>query len=207
MPNWAYYGAPAWRYRDEKGRFASQAQIWKWGDASIASIADEVREGARNLPVKDFEKLMRQMIKGEVIRQYILGIGGKDRLTQADYGSMGGIIADQYRYLDKMIAEYEGGNISQAEVARRAGMYINSTREAYERANAKARDLPQMPAYSGDGGTPCKTNCKCRWEYHWRNNQTECYWVMSPIENCSGCIDHSQEWSPLIVTAEGEFVE
>ena len=199
MPSWTFYSKPTWRYRDEKGRFASQAQIWKYSEESIQSTTAEMREAALNLPPTEYEALMRRMIKMEVIKQYTLGIGGQSNLTPVDYGVMGGVIADQYRYLDKMMLAYQNGDISPAEVARRTAMYINSTREAYERANARVRGLPLLPDYPGSGHTPCKTNCKCHWEYHWRKNRWECYWTMSAVENCTGCIDHSNEWSPLIV--------
>lgn len=200
MPDWKYYGDPVFSYRDEKGHFVAQSELWKLSEKSIASTTNELREAALNLPPSEFEKIARRFIKLEVIKQYTLGAGGKDGLTQVDYGVMGGVIADQYRYFDKiMMAEYLSGNISPQEVARRIAMYINSTKEAFERANARVRGLPLMPAYPGDGHTPCKTNCKCHWEYHRRRGRWECFWVMSAVENCSGCVDHSLEWSPLIV--------
>ena len=200
MPSWTWHGKPTWRYRNEKGRFASQSQIWQYGEKSLQSTTAEMREAALTLPPTEFEALMRRMIKMEVIKQYVLGRGGKDNLTQVDYGVMGGVIADQYRYLDAMMVAYQNGDISPAEVARRTAMYINSAREAYERANARARGLPLMPEYAGSGSA-CRglTNCKCAWEYHWRNNKWECYWTLGAAEHCELCIDHASEWNPLIV--------
>ena len=93
MPTWVYYSTPVNRYRDEKGRFTSQAELWRLSARSIQSTTAEAREAALNLSPSDFEDVMRQLIKGEAIRQYVLGIGGKDRLTQVDYGVMGGVIA------------------------------------------------------------------------------------------------------------------
>jgi len=208
MPAWTYYGPPVCRYRDEKGRFVAEATIRDWGETSRHSALEEALEGVKNLQPRELETLLRALIKGEVIRQYLLGIGGKHSLTQADYGRMGGIIADQYRYLSEMIAKYENGEYTSARVAALVGMYINSTREAFERANAIAHGLPNMPAYPGDGGTPCLTNCKCHWQYEWNRIKQvwECTWTLTAAEHCSGCEDHAAEWSPLLVTPAGEFI-
>ena len=202
MPSWVYYSTPINRYRDEKGRFTSQAELWRLSQKSIDSTTSEAREAALNLTPTELEDVLRQLIKGETIRQYVLGIGGKDRLTQVDYGVMGGVIADQYRYLTQAMAQYETGEISQAEVARRTAMYINSTREAFERANARARGLPNLEMYPGDG-TSCRglTSCGCHIEYHWRNGHWEVYWVLGTTEHCELCLDHAAEWSPLIIEA------
>lgn len=200
MPSWTFYAKPVWKFRDEKGRFVAQAELWKLSEKSIASTTAELREAALNLPPAEFGNLSKRLIKLEVIKQYTLGIGGKHGLTQVDYGVMGGVIADQYRYFDKMMAEYEAGNISQAEVARRIAMYVNSTREAFERANARARGLPLLERYPGDGSTKCKTNCKCRIEYHFKKNRWEIYWVVNHGgESCGDCLDMEKEWSPLII--------
>lgn len=207
MAQWQWYGEPEYKYRDERGRFASQAQIWKFGQESIDSSIAKAREAALTMTPGDFEKTMRQLIKNEVIRQYVLGAGGQEQLTKADYGSMGGIIADQYRYLDKLIAKFEAGEYTPQKVAALAQMYINSCREAYERANARARGLPQMPDYPGSGSTKCLTNCRCHWEYHFRKGRWECYWNVARDEaSCEPCLDNGAKWSPLLISKEGEFI-
>jgi len=88
---------------------------------------------------------MREEIKAEYIRQYMLGRGGRAQMTSQDWGSIGGMIADQYRYLKdfaKLVAE---GKLSEAQIRARAAMYANSAREGFERgqarANADAKDV------------------------------------------------------------------
>lgn len=202
MPTWNWYGAPVYRFRDEQGRFVAYAQVREWGEASLAATTERVREAALSgMPSSDFEKLMRQQIKNEVARQYLLGIGGRNNLSPADYGAMGGVIADQYRYLEQMMAEYEAGNISVRELARRATMYINSTREAFNRAQTRVRGIPPLDMYPGDGRS-CEglTNCKCFLEFHWRKGRWEIYWRLGQTEqHCRLCPDHAAEWNPLII--------
>lgn len=205
MPEWKWYGHPVYRYRDEKGRFTAFATVREYGDQSRAATIARVREAAlAETPPAAFEKLMREQLKAEVIRQYLLGRGGLDSLTKADYGAMGGVIADQYRYLDDFMARIEAGKYSAKQIANIAEMYINSTREAFERARARARGLPPMPAYPGDGNSKCLTNCRCYWDYNWTKGHWECYWRITANESCEDCLEHAQEWSPLKLSPEGE---
>lgn len=142
-----------------------------------------------------FRAQMREEIKDAYIDQYILGIGGRDQMTAADWGSVGGMIADQYRYLDGFIDEIRAGTLTEEQIRARAGMYINSSREAFERAtqrNAQELKLTEMAwtlgeaehcpdcldlaamgwvpmgtitQYPGGGQTQCLTNCQCHIAY------------------------------------------
>lgn len=155
MPEFRWYGKPLYRFRDANG-IIPEARIRGWENQSIEKTQARVREAAlANMPPREFERLMREQIKAEAIRQYLLGHGGQEGLTPADYGSIGGVVADQYRYLGGLIAHMEAGDYSPQQVAALASMYINSTREAYERAKARVRGISALPAYPGDGGTKC----------------------------------------------------
>ena len=45
--------------------------------------------------------------------------------------------------------------IHEAQISARSQMYMNSAREAYERANMRASGVADLPAYPGDGSTIC----------------------------------------------------
>ena len=205
MP-WKWYGEPVYRYRDEKGKFASQREVWDYSNKSIDFTSDEAaalarRLQAETLTIEAWEKEMRRLILNETMRQYMLGIGGRDQMTDEDYGSVGGMVSEQYKYLRQFAQKISEGKFSSAQIANYSRMYINSTREAFERAGQRTRGLPDMPEYPGSG-TSCLglTNCGCNWEYHFRNGHWECYWTMNPAkENCELCIEHSIEWGPLII--------
>ncbi len=136
------------------------------------------------------EELMEEM-KGEYIRQYLLGIGGADKMTASDWGSIGGMLREQYRYLKGFADSLVG--LSERQIAARIAMYINSAREAFERAKRKAasgatqerwvmdpeaehcvdcvdydsqgwQPIGTFP-FPGDGSTECLTNCRCHKEY------------------------------------------
>lgn len=140
---WAF-DPRAHRYRDtESGQFLSQARARELVGQSILATGNATDELARlvasgMLSPADWQARMREEIKGEVIRQYVLGRGGLEQMTAEDWGSVGGMISDQYRHLDRKAGNFmdqvESGELTEGEIARRARMYINSAREGHERA-------------------------------------------------------------------------
>ncbi len=195
---------PVWvassgRFHDlETGRFISGDTVREYLQRSIegtqnalGGMTDLIDVGT--LRPADFAEALRQEVKGEYIRQYLIGKGGLEQMTQSDWGSIGGMLKDQYRYLRGF--EEEMADLSAAQIRARANMYINSARESFERANARAmkavnkteelwvlgeaehcEDCVALAAmgwvpigahgtYPGAGETACLTNCQCHLEY------------------------------------------
>lgn len=89
-------------------------------------------------------------------------------MTPADWGSTGGIIADQYRYLGGFAREVAAGTLTEAQVAARSRMYINSGREAFERAKGRTEE-----------------------------EADEAAWTLTPAEHCPDCLDLAAlGWQP-----------
>lgn len=145
------------------------------------------------LPHEQWYRLMRQEIKEEVIRQYLLGRGGRAQMMAADWGSCGGMIREQYGWLDGFYDQL--GELSVAQIRARAAMYVRSGREAFERGKARAaeiagydeeiwvvnhalencedclafetegwQEIGHFPPCAA-GATQCLTNCGCHKEY------------------------------------------
>jgi len=203
---WIWYGDPVYRYRDELGRFAAQETVWNYADRSITETQKDVGPLAYDLEsgvldLSQWEQTMRDTITKEILRQYLLGIGGDSAMGPDDYAIVEELTQTQFDFLSGFSARIANGEYSPAKIAAISKMYINSAGKAFEQASAKVRGLPEMPIYpKGDGVCLGLVNCGCHWEYHFRNGRWECYWVMNPAkENCELCIDHAQEWNPLIV--------
>lgn len=161
------------------------------------------------LSPEDWRDLMRQEIKDEYIRQYLLGRGGLPQMGAEDWGSIGGMLKEQYGWLDGLYEQVLGGELSEAQVANWARMYGRSAREAFERANARANGGPDLPQYPGDGKTQCLTNCQCNWEIEsvYEDGQLvgwNCTWVLGPVktEHCDDCVENAEKWTPLFVANE-----
>jgi len=168
MPSWAW-NAAAGRYRDvATGRFITNAQAQVMIEESIAAsgaavdtMASLAAEGA--MSSRGWLTAMREEIKREYIRQYTAGIGGVDRMTQRDWGSVGGMIRDQYRYLDGFAEQL--GQLSEAQIRARAQMYINSAREAYERAHGRVASKSGFASLVSWVVNPAAENCPDCLEY------------------------------------------
>ena len=119
----------------------------------------------------EWVRLMRQEIKEEYIRQYLLGRGGLPQMTATDWGSIGGMLNEQYHpYLQRFYGQL--GELTEAQIAARARMYVWSSREGFERGKRRAAMVADF---------------------------IEMYWGLHPgIEHCEGCIEFNQMGWQLI---------
>lgn len=198
------------RYRDtQTGRFIGIEQMnnlrsdfffiqkQKMGD-----LANQYSN--ETLGLFDFEKQVKQVLKDTYIDMYAMGKGGRNNLTQSDWGKIGAMLKEQYgqiSYLANFMRQIANGDLSEAQIAARLNMYINSANEALWRGFAS--DLPiDLPAYPGDGSTQCLTNCQCTWDIRQVEGGYDCYWVLGYAEHCPDCIDREQMWSPYTIRIE-----
>ena len=169
-------------------------------ESAMDGMADLARRLAdHEITLGQWQQTMRDEIRAEVLRQYLLGRGGKSQMAPADRGSVGGVVADQYRYLDGFAARIAAGEHTEAQIAAISRMYIRSAREGYERANMRAHGVLKLPAYPGDGSTSCLTNCLCRWVIQRKESRVEATWALSDAEHCETCVQRSVDWAPYVV--------
>ena len=178
MADWRWDDA-AGRYRDlVTGRFISHDYVLSLIGQSMAATANVtdalgsfVSTGAIN--TADWQSAFFQEIKAEYIRQYLAGIGGRNMMTPADWGSIGGMLKEQLNYLKGFANEIAAGNLTEGHIRSRMAMYINSAREAYERARGRV---------VGKLGTMD--------EVHWN--------LDGPIEHCDDCVSReNMGWQPI----------
>jgi len=125
-----------------------------------------------------------------------IGKGGWDKMTWADWGRLGPVMKDQYRYLHGF-AEAIAANkesISIDAIKARARMYGNAggfSSIVVQAGDVFATKLPWLPK---DGSTECLVGCKCYWELivigedkEWKTVQAT--WRLRPAEHCDDCID------------------
>jgi len=131
------------RYRDSStGRFLPRSEALTFAQSSLDAsgiASDQLASFVANgyLSPADFGALFREELKHEVIRLYLLGIGGRLQMTFADWGSIGGMLGEQYRYLPGFEDAIAAGELTEAQIQARARMYVNSAREGFEKAKGK----------------------------------------------------------------------
>lgn len=84
--------------------------------------------------------MFQQELKEEYIRQYVLGRGGLGQMAQADWGRLGSMLKEQYKYLNGFEQAIADGTLSEAQIAARGRMYTNSAREAFEKARSRVAE-------------------------------------------------------------------
>jgi len=102
----------------DNGQWASRKQIEGWVSDAVAMADSGTDELARmigdvQIDSRSWETSMRQQILEAYKQQYMLGKGGIEQMTAQDWGSIGGMVADQYRYLDRFAQQIADGLLSE----------------------------------------------------------------------------------------------
>lgn len=197
------------RYRNTAdGRFIGQRKMTELRDQFIeakrgngANLARELANGT--MTVQEFELGFRWEIKSTFVDQYVLGKGGRNAMTQADFGTVGAMIKSQYAYAHRFAQDIAAGKLSQAQIAQRAGLYIDSSTQAFERGKTASYGMPSLPDYPASGNQICKSNCKCSWSIAETDEEWRCTWLTSSGESCDTCIENAAKWAPLIIAKGG----
>lgn len=203
------YDNTSHRYRNTAtGKYIGQKQMTELRDQfveakreSVQILAAELANGTKS--IQEFELAFRREIKTVFLDQYVLGKGGRGNMTQSDFGTVGYLVKQQYQYAHDFALDIASGKLSQAQIAQRAGLYMDSSTQSFERGKGASYGLT-LPEHPGDGNAQCKSRCKCRWEIKETDDAWECSWRLnSAAEHCSSCVDNSTKWSPLVILKAG----
>jgi hypothetical protein len=195
------------RYRKgDTGQYIGVSGMQTLRDEFIAqqkNITDKLAEQLRNkdITMAQWEKSMVKNIKQTHIDLYSIGAGGRNSLSQKDWGRIGAMCKSQYGssgYLKGFYNDIANGNLSEGQIAVRSRMYVNAANEALWKGITN--DLPTkpgqaypLPFYPGDGSTECMTNCLCQWDIVNTDNGVDAYWRLSNAEHCPTCTARSYD--------------
>lgn len=194
------------RYRNtQTGRWLSHVKIAELRDQYAGEQRGWADQAARRLAQKDWtvrrwEDEVRAKLKRTYLAEYMLGRGGKNVMTAADYGRVGNMLKAQYDFLRAFADDISAGTMSEAQIAARTQLYHESSIQAFERGKAAAYsgDLV-LPAYPADGRTRCRARCKCRWRITETKTRWKAYWVRNKgAESCQDCINREREYNPYV---------
>src|SRR5512138_358001 len=101
-------------------------------------------------------------------------------LSRAERNDLKARVAEQIKYYDRFAEQ--AGDMSDAAVASRAGMYAGAIKSTYG-----AFRNPGLPFYPAEG-TECLTNCHCSWQ---DNGDGSFTWVLDAKESCPTCLDRA----------------
>jgi len=124
------------RYRDEKGRFLSQASVEKLVDGRIDKLESSLKRitnmlNSGNITLDQWEGSIREAIKGAHIQAAIVGHGGKGNMGSNEYGRIGQRLRSEYAYLQRFALDLLEQRVSPAMALARIGLYARSVRSTY----------------------------------------------------------------------------
>lgn len=165
------------RYRDKSsGKFISQTRVRELTKKRIVQAAEDTQVigdllAQGKITVPTWEAATRDAIKQLHIQQYLLGIGGKQNMSQQDYGILGNAIQKQYEFLNNFAKELTTQGMSEAQFKARLNLYLNASRSSFERA--------QLESHRRSG-------------YLWEKR------LRTKTESCNPCIEYAARgWQPI----------
>ena len=162
-------------------------------------LADNAANGL--ISPAEFSIGMRDELREAYSVQYMLARGGRQQMTNQDWGRVGNMLRGQYGYLDGFVADVSNGRYddSPGGAMNRASLYAASLTQAFERGVTASYGMPTLPAYPGDGTTQCYSRCGCHWrivengagswDVYWETNEA--------LENCPTCQQRRIDWYPI----------
>ena len=114
---------------------------------NVGRLAERLESG--NLTTAQWQDRMRKEIKDIHRTQYIVGRGGREQMTQRDYGRLGADLRwMQYKHLDKFALDIANGKTlldgttrpySEAEIRARSNLYMNAANKQYWRGKTEGK--------------------------------------------------------------------
>jgi len=130
------YDRNAGRYRDERGKFLSQAAVQKLVDGRINKLEAQLKQFTRmlgngSISFDQWQGSVREAIKAAHIQAAIIGHGGRGNMGSAEYGRVGQRLRSEYAYLQNFASDLLGRRISAPMALARIGLYAESVRGSY----------------------------------------------------------------------------
>lgn len=124
------------RYRDERGKFLSQASVQKLVDGRIDKLEASLKRFTRmlsdgSITLDQWQGSVREAIKTAHIQAAIIGHGGKAGMGSAEYGRVGQRLRLEYDFLKNFASDLLGNRVSAPMALARIGLYAQSVRGSY----------------------------------------------------------------------------
>lgn len=202
MSDWTY-DESARRYRGPSGRFLSASSERALRDdflsrkqAETATLAGQVAR--QEITVQQWEKRMQRVVQEVHGVQYAYGAGGRRQVTDDGWRQLGDVVQRQHEYLRNFAGQLKRGELTEAQIAARAGMYADAANASYWQGKATTYAGLVLPGYPADGGTQCLTQCLCWWSVEEDEAEWRATWNLAASEHCAGCVDRAATWNPYV---------
>jgi hypothetical protein len=140
------YVASVGRYRDvNTGRFVAEQVVldsmqdriddgFDRMESFLAAIVDEESEFA----LADWQQAMAVELRNMHYQMMLMGIGGMNNATPADYGRLGQTLKAEYEFLQGFANDIAAGKLSEAQIRARMELYANKIWYSFWAAKTEA---------------------------------------------------------------------
>lgn len=159
------YNNTAQRWFDTaSGKFVSEIAVvdeMRLHQTATYNVLDNVTRQlyAGQLTLEQWQYAVAAELKDAHLAQAMFAVGGKRIMSQANYGRVGGTLADEYRYLNQFAIDIQNG-YSEKQALARIRQYGNATQQSYWNEYELATPPGEV-----------------------------IYWMRTPGESCSDCIE------------------
>lgn len=205
MPDYEW-SASAHRYREKaSGKFLAEKTVRGYRNEFLDSQKSTVEDLAsrlsdQKLSLSAWEAAMRAHIKGVFVAEAALGRGGRNAMSQSDWGHVGAVLKDQYSFLRGFAEEIGRGTLTEPQIVARGGMYVAASVQAFERAKVASYGDLSLDQHPGDCQTSCMTSCCCFLSVSESDTQWKITWhTAGSGETCADCRAQASSWNPLVI--------
>ena len=127
------WDAKSGRYRDElTKKFVSRSVVLKHVERQNGRSKNYMRQQAqklvdRSISLGQFQATMIEELKRSHIRMALLAAGGKNGVSEREYGVTGAKLREEYKYLNNFVRAIARGELTPNRIIYRAGLYANSS--------------------------------------------------------------------------------
>ena len=163
----------------------------------VQDLADDLVTG--KLTIQEWTLAMRREVSNIFSSEYLLAKGGRNAMFQADLDAIQEMLTTQYTFLQNFAEDVRAGELSQAQIAARSELYLDSSTQAHERGKAGRHGLV-LPYYPGDGSQICGARCRCRWDIEETDDEFLCTWLLNHAKkHCDTCLSNAANNKPLVI--------
>lgn len=156
----------------------------------VGDLAGQLNAGEIDLVT--WQVTMRDELRQLYSLQLIAAAKGNRELVPLEvWKTAEDLLGGQYKFLRDFAREIAQGNLSEAQIAARAGMYVDSAKQMYWKQLTSKADLPAQP---GDGSSECLGNCGCEWA----EEDDGWHWLRGKNDSCDTCLAREAQWRPYV---------
>lgn len=161
-------------------------------NTDVGNLAERLFTG--DVSIGQWEESMKRLMREFHASIAAISKGGWDNMTFQDWGRLGPVLKEQYRFLHGY-AEYIAANsdtVSIDYLKNRSRMYGRPSTHVMSMMTAGIEISHLLPWLPGDMSTSCNGNCRCIWALDIYNtvdniNYIRATWHLTPAEHCETC--------------------